>query len=365
MALSAWPDLWGLAQPQRDPSDLRATLLRLHAELFVEAPVRDAETVRSFEALALGFLPLVGAETLQTIARLAAPCVDTPASILTYLVHRSTETRDAVVRLAPRLPAQAVDLLLGTADGRLALAHRPDLDRRPIELLLVMGDNAIEDALAANPSLAAADAAFVELIHRAQLRPSLARILLMRPDLTLADRCSLYLAADPDTRSRIREQMAASPLVQPPPLLSRLTGRTEELLALAEAGDVRGVEGWLTGTLGLPSSTRWSILEAERHDILALALRVLGVAEEDAVRVFLTLHPALAHSVATVFGLVRTFRTTLRPIALALVEAILGTRVVLDRSGQHQPAMDPASLPARFLVQERSRPATDRQRQAG
>src|SRR5829696_3769940 len=137
-ATSAWPDLWDIALAERAPADARATLLVMHAEIFASAPVRDRETIENFEAIALGFLPLVELQTLTTIARLLAPGIDTPAAVLEYLTRRSPETRRMVVALAPRLPGVAIDLLLGSAADRVALAVRRDLDARTLERLLMV-----------------------------------------------------------------------------------------------------------------------------------------------------------------------------------------------------------------------------------
>jgi hypothetical protein len=237
--------------------------------------------------------------------------------------------------------------MLGHPRDRVPLAGRFDIDERSLERLLMLHDDAVDAALAENLALLPGDAAFAELIERARLKPETARVFLARADLPAADQAALYLAADAERRSQIRAAVAASALFQRPHLRFRLTQtKTAEFLATAEAGDVRAFENMLGATFGLPHTVQWRILAPGRHELLALALRALGVEEDDALRIFLTLHPAISHSVEIVFGSVRILRTVARPTALALVEAILGARTAFATDARHQPAMDPSGTPS-------------------
>jgi hypothetical protein len=369
MASSDWPDLWSVAVSESDPADARATLLRVHAELFVSAPARDGEAIASFEAIALGFVPHVTQTVLADIARLVAPCPDTPATVLDALAQRFPETRDIVLELAPRLPPTVVDLLLGSSRDRSTLAARHDLDERTLRRLLELHDASIDEALAANLALLPGDAGFIELIERARRNPALARVLLARGDLPVPDQAALYLYADAEKRAHIRSHVAASALFQRPHLPFRVTpAKSDELLAAAQRGDVATLEAQLTACFGLPSRIEWRLIQKDRHELLPLALRALGVEEEDAIRILLTLHPAVSHSVGTVFALVRILRTVARPTALALVEAILAARTAFAPTGRHQPAMDPSSTPVAAHQAQTERPrrrADDLQRLRG
>lgn len=366
MAPSAWPDLWSVAHNERKPADIRSALLGIHAELFANAPARDRETIRAFEAIALGFLPRVDHETLIAVARLVVPCVDTPTSILADLVQRSPQTRAIVMAEAPSLPSSLISLLLGSPSGCAHLANRADLDARSVERLLALHDDTVDEVLAGNGRIALDRPVLETLRQRALRRPLLAHALLARGDLATAEQASLYLFADEDQRARIRHRVAASALFQRPHLPFRLSShRVEALLSIAMLGDVEAFEAQLTGAFRLPPSTPWRLLGQGRSELLALALRALGVEEEDATRIFLTLHPTLSHSVKTVFALVRSIRTTARPTALALVEAILGESISVDRGGRHQPLLDPSGTPARLLAPLERRTPEERQRQAG
>jgi hypothetical protein len=366
MASSAWPDLWSVAHSEREPADARAALLRVHAELFANAPARDTDTIRTFEAIALGFLPRIDHKTLVAIARLVAPCPDTPATVLADLVQRSPEARAIVLADAPTLPPPAISLLLGSPSGSALLARRDDLDPRTIERLLTLHDVTVDEALAANGAVTLEGPVLAILRQRARQQPLLARALLARNDLTLSDEASLYLFAGEERRAALRHRVAASALFQRPHLPFRLSSnRVGALLSMAARGDVEAFEAQLTAAFRLSPSTDWRLLGQGRAELLALALRALGLDEEDATRIFLTLHPTLSHSVKTVFAMVRIVRTTARPTALALVEAILGESVSFDRSGRHQPLLDPSGTPSRLATPVERRLLDEQLRQAG
>jgi hypothetical protein len=333
MASSATPDLWsdlsGLGSSDASSPDAHTALLKVNASMFVAAPARDRESIETFEALMLGFLPKADHDTLVDLARLLAACEDTPASVLDYLVQHSTAARDIVQRRAAGMLRQPVSRLLATPDGRLQLALQPELDPATVERLLVLHESAVEDALAANPSLTPASAGFDVLLQRARCRPTLARVLLERADLAPMDAASLYLWADCERRHQIRDSVAASLAHRRATISFNLTPRdTAGLLDAAAQGDLRRLEGLLTTVFAFPASTEWRALEIGRHRLLALAFKALGVERKDAIQVFLTLHPALAYPLCAIKELVREMRDVPAPVALALVEAALGVRVL-------------------------------------
>jgi hypothetical protein len=101
-----------------------------------------------------------------------------------------------------------------------------------------------------------------------------------------------------------------------------------ELLAAGFKGDDRRLEGLLTSLFGFPASTEWRVLEIGRHRLLALALKVLGVTHKDAIRLFLTLHPALSYPLSVIKALLREMRDVPSPVALALIESVLDVRTL-------------------------------------
>jgi hypothetical protein len=331
MASSANPDLWsdlsGFGSSDGSNADARAALLKVNAEMFVAAAARDRESIETFEALVLGFLPKTDPATLLDLARILAPCPDTPTSVLDYLAQHSPEAREILHHHAARLPPAFGSKQLATPEGRLSLASRTDLDPTTIQKLLALRESAVEDALASNPAFAPDTAPFTDLVRRARHRPTLAAILLERADLPTAGQASLYLAADAERRKAIRERVAVSLAHRRVTLSFTLTEQDlAELLAAGFKGDDRRLEGLLTSLFGFPASTEWRVLEIGRHRLLALALKVLGVTHKDAIRLFLTLHPALSYPLSVTKALVREMRDVSSPVALALIESVLDVR---------------------------------------
>ena len=333
MASSANPDLWsdlsGFGSPDGSNSDARAALLKVNAEMFVAAAARDRESIDTFETLVLGFLPKTDPATLLDLARILAPCPDTPASVLDYLAQHSPDARDILRHHAARLPLVFGSRQLATPQGRLSLARRTDLDQTTIQKLLALRESAVEDALASNPALAPDTAPFTDLLRRARHRPTLAALLLERADLPTAGQASLYLAADGERHKAIRERVAVSLAHRRVTLSFTLTEQDlAELLAAGFKGDDRRLEGLLTSLFGFPASTEWRVLEIGRHRLLALALKVLGVTHKDAIRLFLTLHPALSYPLSVIKALLREMRDVPSPVALALIESVLDVRTL-------------------------------------
>jgi hypothetical protein len=331
MASSANPDLWsdlsGFGSSDGSNADARAALLKVNAEMFVAAAARDRESIETFEALVLGFLPKTDPATLLDLGRILAPCPDTPTSVLDYLAQHSPEAREILHHHAARLPPAFGSRQLATPEGRLSLASRTDLDPTTIQKLLALRESAVEDALASNPAFAPDTAPFTDLVRRARHRPTLAAILLERADLPTAGQASLYLAADAERRKAIRERVAVSLAHRRVTLSFTLTEQDlAELLAAGFKGDDRRLEGLLTSLFGFPASTEWRVLEIGRHRLLALALKVLGVTHKDAIRLFLTLHPALSYPLSVTKALVREMRDVSSPVALALIESVLDVR---------------------------------------
>ncbi|MEE1611257.1 hypothetical protein [Microvirga sp. CF3016] len=332
MASSANPDLWsdlsGFGSPD-GTSDARAALLKVNADMFVAAPARDRESIETFETLVLGFLPKTDPATLLDLARILAPCPDTPASVLEYLARHSPAAREIVQHRVTRLQPNFGTRQLATPEGRLSLASQPDLDPATIHKLLALRECAVENALAKNPAFAPDTGLFTDLLRRARQRPILARILLDRTDLPTAVQASLYLAADPERRKAIRERVETALAHRRVTLSFAVTEQDlAELLAAGLKGDDRRLEALLTTLFGFPASTEWRILETGRHRLLALALKVLGLTQQDAIRIFLSLHPALSYPLSAIRELVREMRDVPGPIALALTEAILDVRTL-------------------------------------
>lgn len=351
MSRSAMSDLLGLASLAREPGlDLRPVLLRVQADLFVTAPSRDRSTIAAFEALLCGLLPAVDDDTAALLARKLAPIAEAPQGVLSALAARGGAARAAIIELTPQIPASILQAAL--ADGvDLApmLAARPGLSESAVSDLVGCADDPIDLALARNPTLELRAETLDALLARARTRPHLAAAMLARHEPSSADLAALYLWADDGARERIREGVANLVALRHP---GDPAGRADpdaclELVALAEARDPAGFGAGLATMLGLGIVPVWGFERPERHDLLGLALAAAGMAQEEAVAIFLTLHPEIARSAALVFRLARLLRTTPRPAAAYLVEAVLGAPVRLRPTGRLLPSADPSGTPSR------------------
>lgn len=230
---------------------------------------------------------------------------------------------------ATHLPETVNRRQLATPAGRLRLATRSDLDSATIRRLLLLGEEAVAEALAANPAVASDTGSFKLLVQRARCRPALARILLGREDLPSSDAASLYMAADATRRAAIRTHVVATLARRRLRLSCALSEEdVAELLAVSRRGDVERLETLFSAFFELSPSVEWRVLEFGRHRLLALALKALGLERKDAMRIFLCLHPALSYPLSAIKELVREVRDVPGPVALALVEAILGVKAL-------------------------------------
>lgn len=345
MSSFEWPDLSRLALQARDQKlDVRPILLRVHTDLFVAAPGRDRATVQAFEALALGFLPIVDDATATEVARKLATIDDTPRTIVDALIRRGGAAREAI--LGKGETAQDADATARRTSVAPTVEPRSP-DDKPVEELRPPED--LDLTLAGDRRARIGGAQLRELVERGRERPQLARALLARGDLSAGDEALLYLHANNARRAEIRSKL--EPLVA---LASRGQSRLRAdqgavaaLLGFTQALDIRAFEAQLARMLHLDPAPDWRFAVEPRRELLALALVAAGVSPEDCIRIYLTFHPAVSRSVSTVFHLAQIARSVPQPLALYLVEAVLDVVVEAKPEGRYVPAADPSPAPLR------------------
>lgn len=367
---------WGLsdlsslvALAQESALDLRPIILRVQTDLFVAAPVRDVATIEAFEALACGLLPSIDADIAAIIARKLAPVGDTPPSVLRLLAGHSAEACCAVVALAPHLSSGMVEVAVaGAHQVAIAVATRADLDDIQLALLVEQDEAAIDLALAENHAVVLRGTVLDDLLARGRHDAAIATALLCRPSLSPADRAPLYLHADDVQRREIRAGVTTLAALRNAATAAD-AGLSRRLVEAAKRQDEDAFGRELAGAFRMARAPDWAFDAPHRHDLLPLALRAAGAAEEDGVSILLTLHTSIARSVDTVFRLVKLFRNVSQPSAWHLVQAIVGVPISVRIEGRHVPAFDPSGAPApahaaRQTLAER-RPFADRARRNG
>lgn len=355
MSSLEWPDLSSLVSLGRDQKlDVRPVLLRVHTDLFVAAPGRDRATIEAFEALALGFLPTVDDATAATVARKLAPITDTPRTIIDALIKRGGEVGDAIVAAGNHKVTHVEAPSPPPVLPMVERASKPD--RRPAPDLTPVSVESVNLAVACDAQGSLGRAQLRDLVDRGREDGQLAMALLGRGDLSAADEAVLYLHADDARRTQIRARLE--------PVLA-LAGRgplrpladpadVAALLASARALDTSAFEAQVTSMLRLASAPAWRFQVEPRRELLALALVAAGVAPDDCIRIFLTMHPAISRSAKTVFHLAHIARGVGRPSAIHLVEAVLGVTIEAKREGQYVPAADPSTSPVRDRARRRT-----------
>ncbi|MHB2211385.1 DUF2336 domain-containing protein [Methylobacterium sp. CM6257] len=344
-SVDAPPDLSGLLELSRiENLDLKPVILRVQTDLFVRTPGRDRSAIEIFESLACGLIPTVDDETARVVAGKLAPCPETPAAVLEALALRGGAARDAVVELAPALSHRLIEAALSDgSDIAARIAARAGLSREAVDELSREGRPEIDRALAANLGITLRGAALARLVGRGRSAADLARLLLIRPDVSAADLVPLYLHADPMRREVIGRTVEATAALRPCPPPPRGLGET--LTRLSAAHDVPAFVATLADGLGLARDFLTVVADpGARYDLLTLGLRAAGLHEEEAVYIFLTLNQGVARSAERVADLVRLFRTVSRPASRDLIAAILDRPLAeRGRSDAHQPLHGPES----------------------
>jgi hypothetical protein len=266
-------------------------VLRVQADLFASVATHDPASMQAFETLALALIPKVDDETVAYVVGILGALPDTPPAILETIEARTGATA------RPQKP-------------------EPILDDHPA---LALGGHPLQ-----------------ALVDRAGREPDLARTLLASADLPPLEAARLYLFADRIQRADIRSALAGAGMAGRRPMRLRRPARdvVDGLLDAAENADARAFGARLADCLALARPPLWGFHESERRDLLALAVSAIGLCEEDAIRIFLTLDPEIARSVETVFGLVAIFRSTPRSVATMILEAALDLAII-PRAGAH------------------------------
>lgn len=337
MRSSASADFSDLAALARvEGAELRGALIRAQAELFAAASALDETTIRAFESMMVGLVARATPEETAAAAEIVAPLPQTPAGVLSALIEAGGEAARIVIVKAPFLPPGAAAAAVLRDPGLVtAYASRRSLPAEAPVLLGLLGDDAVDAALAANPGLPLAGRPLLDLIDRAGANAALARALLKRDDLSIDHRAALYVHADAAQRDAIRAELSERPDLDPRPSPVAISASLDRLIELAAKGDVEGFERALWAALGSQGPLSCNYASPGGREAVALALVAMGAAAPDAIRIFLTLDVAVASSTAEVFHLASIVRTTPRDVALRIMEAVTDRSLRDARRGRH------------------------------
>jgi uncharacterized protein (DUF2336 family) len=309
--------------------DVDASLFRVIVEQFVARRMHARSEVLQFERLILGLMDSLDAEAVASVAQPLCAHPETPESVITKLFDIGGRCALIAFEFAPNVPSR--DLLAraehGGVEEAVAIARRPDLDRAVVATLASRREAEILESLAANRTARLDRATLRGLTQAARDNLRLGRILLDRNEPGL-DPEPLFLAATHLERAAIMLEATKSAFVDPvPESAPRAPGETVarnlELAARREGLDAAAEV--LAEALDCRRSRARAILADKSGEALALALVVLGISEENAIRVFLRADPQIAHDVARVRSLVGLMRFIPSRAARRIVASMTGT----------------------------------------
>jgi len=273
---------------QNQEAELRPLLLRVHIRNFIESRRRDAATLASFEAIALGLFPLVPNDALADAAQLLRDRDDVPAAVRTALAGRlDLEGEAAEAEPArPDVPREAEER------SDLDLARDPD-ERLGGDRLALLVDRALHDR-------------------------RLAQTLLARPEPTVFDRAALYRHADELTRITIRRDLQAALAALHIPPATGTSRAAQEVVRIVASGDLRALTEEISIRLGIDAEP-FDLDRPAGRELFVFALLAVGLDEMECVKVLLLLGTARSRSVKTVYALARLAKATPRAVAAYLV----------------------------------------------
>lgn len=334
-------------------------------EQFVASPWPSPGEIEQFEALALGFIDALDAESVASFALALCRCPDTPPAVIARLIKKGGGGAGIALRCAPSVSLS--DLLSaaehGPAELAEAIASRADLQKPLAVMLAARGEPCVLRALAANKALRLDPSPRRALALAGRDDPSLARLLLDRDDLDFSGE-TLFLAATADERARMIVAASARVLAEGAPE----SGPPEhpaatQLAGLAARRDADGLIDLLARSLDCRESRIRAIAADKGGEALALLLLASGAGEETAIRALLCFHPALAGAPERVRSFVALMRSVPRRAARRLIAAMTGARRAEKDLGRRERSEGPAPAAGR---KESAKPARSRKlEQAG
>src|ERR1700733_9751461 len=277
----------GLMNPShREGVDIRPTLLRVLADLYVQTTTHSEQEARQFVELTSRLIDQVDDATRAAVRARLAVYPATPAPVLEQL------------GLKPSVP-----------DPRVPLAHEV-----PAHLI---------------PGIAAASEP-AEPPREAPLR--MAAKLSMQPK-DAAEISNLFFGAASSERALILHNLSETPLRASPRVPAQRARRSIEALEMAAfVADVENFTLELGETLILPWKIATQVVNDPTGEPLACAARALGMPSPVFQRVLLFLRPEIGTSVHTVYRLSRLYDVLKERSALIMLAAWRGSTMAATRA---------------------------------
>jgi Uncharacterised protein conserved in bacteria (DUF2336) len=269
---------------RREGVDIRPTLLRVLADLYVQTSTHSEDEARQFVELTSRLIDQVDDATRAAVRARLAVYPATPAPVLKHLGLKPSQ--------ADRRPPLAQDI-----------SARPDLRVAPGPIAT---SGASQLQIAANLTMQPTDAAEIS---------------------------NLFFGAASAERVLMLHNLSETPLKASPHIPSYRAERAIEALEMAAwVADIENFTVELGETLILPWKIATQVVNDPTGEPLACAAKALGMSSQVYQRVLLFLKPEIAASVHTVYRLARFYDTLNERSALIMLAAWRGSTMVVARA---------------------------------
>ncbi len=329
LTLTSFPFLTSLAASE-SPRD-RRIWLRVASDHFAATQANDPEAIGRFADAMASRLDVADAVTRLEIARKLAPCLRTPARLLTLFDSVDSEAGDYALQHAVAYESGALAQAIARGGRRaIAVAKRENLAPALVGVLAGREDIDVLIALAANRSAPLEGATLARLIWQARRRTEeagerrLADALLERRPVR-PENAALFLVATPNQRVEILLAVQRAQLGRPPssPIAPQPT-RLEELELAAVARQPERFLAVLADALDCDPGLAQRIVEDPSGEPLAVALAALGAANDVLVRVLISNDLSAGDSYQRIRALARLNNALNRNAAMLVVAALRG-----------------------------------------
>jgi hypothetical protein len=332
------PNLDGLIElARRDGVDVRPTLVRVLADLYVQKRDHSPAEEHRFTELALWLLASVDVPTRAAVARTLASHNQAPHAVVRRLARDVLEVAEPILRRSPCLTAEDLVNVIRDFGPRYAEvigergspeaaspARPPSAAERPPD----------PDDTASPPPAVPERAA--PTIHRAADRSPL-QPRIGGPGETLGEH---FLAAGSAERRLLLANLQDGTLSPAERAFAATTERAIRALesaALDRRSDlfVDGLEQFLR----IPREKAKQIVHDATGEPLVVAARAFAIPSEVLLRILLFLNPAIGHSVERVFDLMDLYDRLGAEAALHIVSSWQAEHAREKRTARHQPLL--------------------------
>ena len=363
MATSATlPNLDGLIELARhDGVDVRPTLVRVLADLYVQKRSHTPDEEHRFTELTLWLLTSVDVPTRAAVARTLATCNQAPHIVVRRLARDVLEVAEPILRGSPCLTSDDLFAIIRDFGPRYAaVIGERGSPAAPSPEPAANGPAAVGEIAPAGdaaPTFSAAPAppvrASEDEVARSPLQPRVGA-----PRVPLGEH---FLTAGSAERRLLLANLgdgALSPAEQAFAATTEEAIRELETAALQRRPDlfVHGLEAHLH----IPRAKAEQIVRDETGEPLVVAARAFAFPSDVLLRILLFLNPVIGHSVERVFDLVDLHEKLSAEAALHIVSSWQAEHSREKRTARHQPVLwDDERGGARRMPNDSSRRALE------